>query len=170
MKRILIIGTSGSGKSTFANKVAERSQVPFFPTDEFYWEPNWKVATPEKVRQQVMNIIARDTWVLDGNFDDEHELVWKRAECIVWLDYSLMTICRQVVVRNLAWTLTRQQIWSGNRMTLQRAFSGILHAVKSHPLKRQKYPLWLAELSDTIKYRFCTSHEAKTWLQSLKGN
>jgi len=167
MKRILIIGTSGSGKSSLAERLSEHLKLPFFASDHFYWEFGWKNASPEKVRQQVGNVVSQEAWVLDGNFDDERDLVWKQADCIIWLDYSLMTIFRRIASRNFRWAITRQPTWSGNRMTLQRAISGIRHAIKSNSLKKQNYPSWLAELSGVTLYRFHTSHEAEAWLQGL---
>jgi adenylate kinase family enzyme len=168
MKRILVIGTSGTGKSTLAQRLSNILRLPFFATDHFYWESGWKTTTDDKVLQQVKDVIHREAWILDGNFDNERELVWKQADCIIWLDYSLPTICRRIVFRNFLWAMTRQSIWSGNRMTLRRAISGIRHAVKSYSLKRKNYPQWLAELSGIETHRFHTSRETDTWLQSLK--
>ena len=105
--------------------------------------------------------------MLDGNFDDERELVWCRADSIIWLDYSLLTVCSRIVLRNFLWVITQQPTWSGNRMTLQRAFSGLRHAVKTYRIKRRNYPRWLAELSGVASYRFSTSSEEEAWLQSL---
>ena len=166
MKRILVIGTSGAGKSTLAQRISKSLGLPFIASDHFYWEQGWKVASSEKVHQQLMEVVHREAWVLDGNFDDERELVWCRADCIIWLDYSWLTICSRIVFRNLLWIITRQPTWSGNRMTLERAFSGLRHAIKSYPVKRRNYPRWLAELSSVPIYRFCTSREAEAWLQS----
>ena len=167
MKRILVIGTSGAGKSTLAQRVSKSLGLPFIASDHFYWEPGWKVASSAKVHQQLREVVHREAWVLDGNFDDERELVWRRADCIIWLDYSWLTICSRIISRNFLWVITRQPTWSGNRMTLQRAFSGLRHAVKSYPIKRRNYPQWLAEISGVPSYRFSTSREAEAWLQSL---
>jgi hypothetical protein len=167
MKRILVIGTSGASKSTLAQRVSKSLGLPFIASDHFYWEPGWNVASSEKVHQQLKEVIRREAWVLDGNFDNERELVWRRADCIIWLDYSLLTIWSRITFRNFLWVITQQPTWSGNRMTLQRAFSGLCHAVKSYPVKRRNYPQWLAELAGVPRYRFCTSREAEAWLRSL---
>ena len=167
MKKILVIGNSGSGKSTLAKQLSELLHLQFFPSDNFYWESGWKIASSDKVRQQVIDVISKNEWILDGNFDDDHELIWKQADCIIWLDYSLPTILKQIVRRNFRWAITRQTTWSGNKMTFQRAISGIRHAVKSHSLKRKIYPYWLAELSGVRTYRFCTKQETEIWLQGL---
>ncbi len=168
MKKILVIGTSGSGKSTLAKYLSELLDVQFFPSDDFYWEASWKISSSEKVYEQVRDVISQKEWILDGNFDDERELVWKQADCIVWLDYPLSTILKQVATRNFHWLLTRKAIWSGNKMTFQRAISGIRHAVKSYSMKRKHYPSWLAKLSGVKIYRFCTKQETEIWLQGLR--
>lgn len=167
MKRILVIGNSGAGKSVLAKRLSTCLHLPYFSSDPFYWGPGWEPASADKVFQQVREVTSRESWILDGNFDEYRELVWKRADCILWLDYSLSLILRQVILRNFKWLLTREPTWSGNRMTLQRAISGIRHARRSYPLKKKNYPCWLAELPGTAQYRFCTRKETETWLQGL---
>jgi adenylate kinase family enzyme len=167
MKKILVIGTSGSGKSTLAKQLSELLDVQFFPSDNFYWKAGWKIAPSEKVLEQVKSVLSQKKWILDGNFETERELVWKQADCIVWLDYSLVVIIKQVAARNFKWLLACQTTWSGNKMTFQRAISGIRHAIKSHSVKKRNYPSWLAELSDVKVYRFYRKQEAETWLHSL---
>lgn len=167
MKRVLIIGNSGCGKSTLARRLAERLSLPYFPSDPFYWEDNWKPAPPKRVQQQLLKVVEQQAWVLDGNFDDHRESVWQCADCLVWLDYSLPTILSRVIARNLHWALTGQSTWSGNRMTFQRAFSGIGHAIRSYPTKRRNYPHYIAELSGVVVYHFRESHQAEAWLNKL---
>jgi adenylate kinase family enzyme len=168
MKKILVIGTSGSGKSTLAKQISEILDVQFFPSDNFYWEAGWEITPYDKVLEQVKSVISRKEWVLDGNFETERELVWKQADCIVWLDYSLNVILWQVINRNAKWLITRQIIWSGNRMTFQRLISGVRHTIKSYSKKKKNYSSWLAELSEVKVYRFSKKQETTDWLQGLK--
>lgn len=170
MKRILIIGTSGSGKSTLSKQLSERLGLPFHASDHFYWEPGWKPSSSEKVRRQILNVIDREEWILDGNFDSERDLVWKQADCIIWLDYPLTTILPRIILRNFHWLLTRRITWSGNRMTLRRAISGIRHAISSYSTKKQNYPCWLSEISGITLYHFHTSRETETWFQGLDAH
>ena len=168
MKKILVIGTSGSGKSTLAKQISEILDVQFFPSDNFYWEAGWKITPYDKVLEQVKIVISRKEWVLDGNFETERELVWKQADCIIWLDYSLNVILWQVINRNVKWLITRQIIWSGNRMTFQRLISGVRHTIKSYSKKKKSYSSWLAELSEVKVYRFSKKQETTDWIQGLK--
>jgi hypothetical protein len=167
MKRILVIGNSGSGKSTLAKRLSDCLNLPFFPSDHFYWEPGWKTASADKIFQQINAVIARETWILDGNFDEYHERVWGQADCIIWLDYSFLTILKQIIIRNFKWLFMREPTWSGNTMTFRRAISGIQHAIKSYSLKKKKYPYWLAGLPGIDQYRFRTKQETENWLQGL---
>ena len=167
MKRVLVIGTSGSGKSHLAQRLSVNLGLPFFASDPFYWDPGWKPVPAGRVREQIADVVRREAWTLDGNFDDERDLVWRQADCIIWLDYPLATVLRQVILRNLRWLLTRQTVWSGNRMSLRRALSGIRHAFRSHALKRRNFALWLAGLSGIEIHRFRNSRETETWLQGL---
>jgi adenylate kinase family enzyme len=167
MKRILVIGNSGTGKSTLAKRLSICLNLPFYPSDPFYWEPGWKPAPADKVFQQVREVTFSESWILDGNFDEYHEFVWRQADCILWLDYPLSVILKQVIIRNFKWLLTCEPVWSGNSMTLRRAVSGVRHSIKSYSLKKKNYPCWLAELSGIRQYRFRTKQETETWLQSL---
>lgn len=165
MKRILVVGTSGSGKSTVAQKIAARFNLPYFASDPFYWEGNWKTVPSERVREKLHKVIEQDAWVLDGNFDDEWELVWKRADCLVWLDYSLPVILGQVILRNLRWLISGETIWSGNRMTLRRMVSGIRHTIHSYPLKKERYPIQIATMQGMEVHRYKTRRETDGWLK-----
>jgi hypothetical protein len=167
MNKLLVIGVSGAGKSTLAKRLSDILNLPFFPSDGFYWEDEWRTTPPEKVRQQISDVLSRSAWILDGNFDNEHEFVWKQADCIVWLDYPLAVILKQVITRNVRWTLTRQTVWSGNQMTLPRAVSGIHHALRSYAGKQETHPIWLSELRGVDVYRFCSRKETELWLRGL---
>jgi hypothetical protein len=167
MKRVLVIGCSGAGKSTLAAQIAERTGLPFIPTDPFYWEANWQHASRETIDQRVHETISNPTWVLDGNFVAYRNVVWRRADTIIWLDFPLWLVLFRLVKRNVGWWLTRKPVWSGNRMTVRQAWSGICHALRSHGEKRRTYPDYLAAFPDHTVLRFQTHAASCRWLASL---
>jgi hypothetical protein len=163
-RRILVIGASGSGKSTAARLIAMKFVLTLVETDPFYWGPGWVPARSHEVRMLAERATDGAEWVLDGNFDELRDLVWARADAIVWLDYPTALILGRVVRRNLLWMLARSEVWSGNRMSLSRALSGIRHSARSIAVKRRKYPVWLSELSDKECARIRTPEELPVWM------
>ena len=165
LKKVLVIGCSGVGKSTFAKCLSQQTGLPYVATDPFYWEADWQLATTENVVKRVEQVTLQDAWILDGNFDAQRDLVWQRADTIIWLDYPLSQVAFQVTKRNLGLWLNQKSTWSGNRMTWARAWSGIRHALKSHSLKRENYPLLLNDVSHLQVFHFKRSEEATNWLK-----
>lgn len=166
MKRVLVVGTSGSGKSTVARMIAERIGLPHYATDPFYWEQGWRPAPADQVNAQIDAVLAEPAWVLDGNFEDRWQDIWNRADLIVWLDYSLPRVLWQVATRNIRWWLSRQSVWSCGPMTLGRALSGIRHSLKSHARKRNAYPQYIGALRHDKVVRLSTRRETAAWLES----
>ena len=136
-------------------------------SDPFYWKHDWQAVTTEAVRQRVTEATAGDAWIIDGNFVSERDVVWARADTIIWLDYPLALALWRVCRRNLGWFLTRQATWSGNRMTWSRAWSGICHARRGFTQKRVTYPACLAEFSHLNTLNFRSPREAECWLSTL---
>ena len=110
VKKILVIGCSGVGKSTFAAQISRKTDLPFTPTDPFYWKPNWQLNPIENVIELVDVATQQNAWVLDGNFDDWRGIVWQRADTIVWLEYPLWRILFQVFTRNFGLWFTQNPL------------------------------------------------------------
>jgi len=63
----VVVGTSGSGKTTFARRLAAGLGIPHVELDALHWEPEWTEATDEVLRARVAEATAQDAWVVDGN-------------------------------------------------------------------------------------------------------
>jgi hypothetical protein len=86
-QRVVVIGVTGSGKTTFARGVADSIGAPCVELDALHWEPGWQAAPPETFLARVAAATAGERWVADGNYSRAQGLLWPRAEAIVWLDY-----------------------------------------------------------------------------------
>src|SRR3954453_12819729 len=86
-ERILILGRTGSGKTTLARQLAAALHVPHVELDSLYFGPDFSTAPLEVLRERTSAAIAGERWVTDGNKRAVRDLVWPRADTIVWLDY-----------------------------------------------------------------------------------
>ena len=83
--RIVIIGTTSSGKSTLANRLANKIGADFIDLDELHWEPNWVEAPDEIFRERVETAISSQTWVIAGNYHVVRDIIWPQADAAIWL-------------------------------------------------------------------------------------
>ncbi len=148
-RRVAVVGTSGSGKTTMAQRLARRLAVPHVELDALHWGPDWTPAPREIFRQRVEQALAGEAWTTDGNYSAVRDIVWGRADAVVWLDYSLPVILWRVTSRTVRRTLTGEELWNGNRETLANSFfsrdSIILWALQTYRRRRREYPALLAE-------------------------
>ena len=166
VRRIAVIGCSGAGKSTLAAALAARLGLPYVATDAVFWTGDWRPAPAADARAWLAGATAAEAWVTDGNFDGDRDLLWARADLVVWLDLPLARVLGQALRRNLGWWLTRRPVWGGQRMTLAKALGGARHVLRSHGQKRRAYPEWLAECgAHTVRLRRRTSVEA--WVRAV---
>jgi adenylate kinase family enzyme len=118
MRRIALVGNSGSGKTTVGRALAAALAAPFTELDSIYHQPNWEPLPDAEFRARVAPLVAADAWVIDGNYRAVRDLVWGRADTIVWFDLPRRTVLRQVVLRTVGRGLTRRELWNGNRESL----------------------------------------------------
>jgi len=167
LKRIVVVGNSGAGKSTLAKELASRLQLLYIASDSYYWEKGWMPTEATIVRQRIVKAVAGDFWVIDGNCIAERDVVWSKADTIIWLDYPLLLILWRVCRRNLQWVATQEQTWSGNSMTFGRAVSGIRHSLKTYKQKQATYPGYLAEFPHLKVVHILAPEQMKRWLAQI---
>ena len=129
-KRIVVVGTRGVGKSTFAREMSHRLALPCVQLDAPCWERNWTMAAPEVFRRRAAEATTEDSWVVDGEYDTVRDIIWHRATHLVWLDYPFLLNAYRHFSRTARRILTQEELWNGNRQRLQ-------------PLSRNSFFLWL---------------------------
>jgi len=170
-RRVNVVGTSAAGKSQLAAALADALGVPHVELDALHWEPNWTEVAPEVMRERVREAIAGDGWVVDGNYAVVRDLVWARAEAIVWLDLPLRTILWRFLVRTTRRMARREELWGGNRERLRTHLcsrdSLLLWILTTYHRRRREYPKRLAARPDLIAVRLRSAREAREWLASI---
>ncbi|MBZ0308678.1 MAG: AAA family ATPase [Anaerolineae bacterium] len=173
MQRFVVVGTSGSGKSTLAEQIASKLNIPHIELDALHWGPNWTSSPPEELRPRVENALQGDSWVIDGNYSVVRDIVWTRADTLIWLDYSLPLVLWRINKRTLKRGLTRQTLWNGNKETLWKHFfipkeSLYWWVLKTHYRHRHVYPLAFAEYAHLTVCHFHSPKETARWLNHLQ--
>jgi adenylate kinase family enzyme len=115
MWRVSVVGNSGSGKTRVAAAIAARLGAPHVELDALFHQPDWQPLPEDAFRARVAEITAGESWVIDGNYSAVRDLVWARADTVVWLDYPRSLVMRRVVARTLARVILRRRLWNGNR-------------------------------------------------------
>src|SRR5690348_11890586 len=152
VQRVSVVGTSGSGKSTSGAVLAARLGADFLELDSVFHQPGWVPLPREEFRRRVAAAVAGQRWVIDGSCSSQvRDLVWARADTVVWLDLPRRTIVRRIIWRSFRRAAGRIELWNGNRerwrnfFTLDKEESVIAWAWQTYASRRERY---LAAMAD----------------------
>lgn len=131
MKKIILIGSGGAGKSTLSRKIGEALGIEVIHLDKLYWQPNWVGRPKPEMREIIERLLERDEFVLDGNFNSTMELRMKASDTIIYLDFP-RTICLYRALKRIwkYYDKTRPDMGEGCREKLDFEF---LHWVWTFP-------------------------------------
>jgi adenylate kinase family enzyme len=146
-QRVVVLGTSGSGKSTFAGRLAELIGAEHCELDAFNHGPNWTPRPAEEFAASVASVVRRPRWVVDGNYVDRvSATLWPHADTVIWLDMPLRIVLPRIVRRTVRRIRNRTELWNGNREHWSALTSLLPWAVRSQRRHRAELPGRLAEL------------------------
>jgi len=149
--RISVVGNSGSGKTTIARVLSAALNAPHLELDSVFHQPGWVPLAEAEFRRRVAEFVAAPRWVADGNYSKVQDLVWARADTVVWLDPPRYRVMRRVIWRTLRRVALRAELWNGNRerwgnlLTADPKESVIAWAWTRHHLTRQRYMRAMAD-------------------------
>ena len=92
MKRVIVIGCPGSGKSTFSRKLHNITGLPLYHLDMLYWNVDRTTVPREIFRERLQETIEKEEWIIDGNYGSTMELRMEACDTIIFLDYP-MDVC-----------------------------------------------------------------------------
>ncbi len=101
MKRVLVIGTGGSGKTTVARRLAQRTGLPLIHLDALYWRSGWQPTPADEWRDTVQSLISRDAWIIDGNYGGTHDVRLTACDTVVFLDLPRLVCLWRVLKRQV---------------------------------------------------------------------
>jgi adenylate kinase family enzyme len=169
-ERVLIYGVTGSGKTTMARQLAERTGLPWHSVDDLTWEPGWVTVPTDEQRRRIAAICAGERWILDTAYSAWIEVVLDRVQLIVALDYPRWLSLRRLVWRTLLRNLDHRPICNGNTESFRQTFSRdsiIVWHFRSFARKRARMRAWAADPDGPELIRLTSSAVARSWLASL---
>lgn len=172
MRRVVIVGTSGAGKTTLGKQLAKELDAPFIELDALHWLEGW---TPNPAfAEDVAGLLTGPVWVVDGNYNRQVQpAILSRADTLIWLDYSLGTKLWRLLRRSLRRTLTREVLWNGNTETFKGQFfsrdSLFVWLFQTHWKQRRRYEALFGAAPEGLRlYRMYRPKEAERLLELFR--
>ena len=171
MRRVNVIGVSGSGKTTLGRAIAARLGVAYIELDELHHGPNWTEASAEQLVAKTAPVVARDAWVIDGNYRSKlGSLVVERADTVVWLDLPIRVWLPRLARRTVVRMVNREELWNGNRERFRNLFERpniFGWAWRRHFEHRRELAAWVERHPNARLVRLRAPAEVDAFLASL---
>ena len=164
MKRILVIGSGGAGKSTVATRLGQLLDLEVNHLDKFYWRPGWVETPPDEWSQVVADLISGESWIIDGNYGGTLEPRMQRCDTIVFLDMPRLLCLWRIVKRQLKYRGGRRRpdmgegcpekldpefvswVWNYSRRTRPK----VVELIRQHA--NGKRVVWLRSTAEVEKF------------------
>jgi len=171
-RRVHVIGTSGSGKTTVAAAIADKLGIRHIELDAIYWQPGWTELPEEEFNQRVREATEDGDWTIDGNYKVVRSLIWDQVDTIVWLDIPFLPVFLRIVWRTIKRIITQEELWNTNTEKLDALvgkYGMPLWVIQTHKKRRNEYPPLLADpsLSHIDIKVFKSLKEVNRWIESL---
>jgi adenylate kinase family enzyme len=174
MERIVVIGTSCSGKTTMAYRLAQILGFTHIELDQLHWLPDWEMRPLSEFRALVEGAVSGERWVLDGNYSKVRDVVWPRATHLVWLNYSFTIVFGRALRRTFHRVVGQEELFAGNRETLRNTLfdreSILWWVIRTYRRRRREYPQ-LFKLEQNAHLRVIeiqAPEEAESFLRRLQ--
>ena len=159
MKKINVIGTTGSGKSNFSARLASKMDVPYIHMDQLFWKSDWVESTDAEFISKLEKMLSTKSWVLDGNYSRTNSIKWAQVDTIIWIDYSYIRTFFQLLKRTTIRATLKQELWegTGNRESFGKSFlsknSILLWFFKNYSRNKDRYSeLMIASKYQNVKF------------------
>jgi len=173
-RRIVVYGSTGSGKTTVAARIARCLGVPHIELDAIHWLPGWVEKPLDEFRAELLALLDShaDGWVCDGNYSKVRDIVLPRADTVVWLRLPLWVIFWRLLKRTVSRAWNRESLWGTNyeswRLTFFNRDSLLLYALTAGRHAGDKAMRIHRAIPDgTTLYGLRSSGEVRAFLASL---
>lgn len=169
MRKVLVIGSGGAGKSTFARRLGKLLEIDVVHLDTLYWHPGWVETARDEWRKILTEILTRDSWIMDGNYSGTLDLRLEACDTVIFLDIARTVCLWRVIKRSLMYRRKRRPDMAAG---CSEKFSlEFLRWVWDYPNRsRPKVLEKLAQHSQSKRViRLRSSAETETFLESVSA-
>lgn len=156
MRRVSVVGSSGSGKSTLARALAERLGALHVELDAIHHQHGWRSLPDGEFKAAVAEVVAGESWVVDGNYSLVQGQIWERADTVVWVDMPRGLVFRRIVSRSLRRVFGGETLWNGNR---ERWWNLLM------PIPEHNVVLWSTTNFGRVRRRYLAAMQDGRWAQ-----
>jgi len=160
LSRILIIGSSCSGKSTLGDRLSQKTAIEHIEIDDLYWKPGWQHVSDSELRTEIQEVSAKESWIISGNYSQVREILWPRATDLIWLNLSFPLVLSRAVSRTVRRLISRKLVCNGNTESLGSllSYEGIpFWVIRTH----RKYQSSYRELIESQTFPNLQVHELR---------
>ena len=162
MKKVIVIGCCGSGKSTFARHLHACTRIPLFHLDQLNWNADKTTVEKTVFLKRVKEVIEKDTWIIDGNYGSSMEMRMQACDTVFFLDYPV-DICIQGIYDRVGKARTDMP-WIEDEVD-----EDLIEFVKNYEKEDRPEVLnLLSKYKEKDIHIFHTRKEANAYLESLK--
>ncbi len=137
MRRVVVVGSGGSGKSTFSTELGRVTGLPVIHLDREYWRSGWEETPKEEWNARVAELLAGESWIMDGNFGGTREMRMQAADTIIFLDLPRRVCLYRILKRTLKYYgKSRPDMTEGCNERLDLEFIGWVWNYKHRSRKR----------------------------------
>lgn len=147
MEKIIIIGSGGSGKSTFSMLLGKQYNLPVYHLDKLYWQPRWIKTPNEEWENTLINLWKNKRWILDGNYKSTLDIRLAACDTVIFLDINRYTCIYRAIKRTLT-SKHRPDMAEGCEERLNIEF---LKFLWNYPYKTR--PIIMDKLNAMIMYK-----------------
>ena len=174
-ERIVVVGSTGAGKSVLARELAARIGAPHVELDALHFAEDWVEVPDEVFTERTAAATEGGAWVVDGNYSAVmRDLAWDRAQTLVWLDYPFLVSGWRLLRRTVLRSVRREELWQGNRESFRRSFMSrepiLLWFLRTFRRRRRQYEAAMADPANAhlTFVRLRTPREAERWLAGIR--
>ena len=165
MKKVLIIGCPGNGKSRLAKILGKQLNIPVIHLDQLFWKPNWVECPREEFLQLLTQELEKDAWIMDGNFGNTIPLRLQYADHVILLNYPSWVCYFRVLKRVITnYGKTRDDMTSGCNEKLDLAFMRYIRGFKKNKLPKIRQML---SESSVLVTEITSDKQLEQFLKSL---